>query len=81
VIGELGGTNRYLSPEQIETLGKTVDAAICTSADCGSCTSWLMRDLCSLERAGIPAVGYTAAIFAEDAHFSTKTFGLPEACR
>jgi hypothetical protein len=38
-----------------------------------------MRDLCALERAGIPAVGYTAAIFAEDAHFSTKTFGLPEA--
>jgi hypothetical protein len=28
VIGELGGTNRYLSPEQIETLGNTVDAAI-----------------------------------------------------
>jgi hypothetical protein len=53
--------------------------AICTSADCGSCTSWLMRDLCELERAGIPAVGFTAAIFTEDAHFSTKTFGVPEA--
>src|SRR5262245_61298519 len=42
VIGELGGTNRYLSPEQIATLSSSVDAAICTSADCGSCTSWLM---------------------------------------
>ena len=79
VIGELGGTNRYLSPEQIKMLGDSVDAAICTSADCGSCTSWLMRDLCELERAGIPAAGYTAAIFTEDAHFSTRTFGLPEA--
>jgi hypothetical protein len=79
VIGELGGTNRYLSADQIKMLGDTVDAAVCTSADCGSCTSWLMRDLCELERAGVPAVGYTAAIFTEDAHFSTKTFGLPEA--
>ena len=39
-----------------------------------------MRDLCELERRGVPAVGYTAAIFDEDAHFSTKTFGVPEAC-
>jgi hypothetical protein len=79
VIGELGGTNRYLSPDQIRMLGATADAAVCTSADCGSCTSWLMRDLVELERAGVPAAGYTAAIFTEDAHFSTRTFGLPEA--
>jgi hypothetical protein len=39
-----------------------------------------MRDLCELERRGVPAVGYTASIFYEDAHFSTKTFGVPEAC-
>jgi hypothetical protein len=79
ITGELGGTNRYLSPEQLETLAQTVDAAICTSADCGSCTSWLMRDLCELERRGVPAIGYTAAIFDEDSRFSTKTFGVPEA--
>ena len=59
---------------------REVDVAVCTSADCGSCTSWLMRDLCELERRGIPAVGYTAAIFDEDARFSLKTFGVPEAC-
>jgi hypothetical protein len=79
VIGEMGGTNRYLSADQLKTLSETVDVAVGTSADCGSCTSWLMRDLCELERVGIPAVGFTAAIFTEDAHFSTKTFGLPEA--
>jgi hypothetical protein len=39
-----------------------------------------MRDLCELERRGIPAIGYTAAIFDDDARFSTKTFGVPEAC-
>jgi hypothetical protein len=80
LTGELGGTNRYLSSDQLDLLEKEVDVAVCTSADCGSCTSWLMRDLCELERRGIPAVGYTAAIFDEDARFSLKTFGVPEAC-
>jgi hypothetical protein len=80
VIGELGGTNRYLSEDQLTMLAERSDVVVGTSADCGSCTSWLMRDLCELERRGIPAVGYTAAIFDEDAHFSTKTFGVPEAC-
>ena len=79
MTGELGGTNRYLSPEQLKRLQTDADAAVCTSADCGSCTSWLMRDLCELERHGVPAVGLTAAIFDEDARFSTQTFGVPEA--
>jgi len=79
VTGALGGTNRYLSPEQLTYLAANADAAVCTSADCGSCTSWLMRDLCELERHGVPAVGLTAAIFDEDARFSTQTFGVPEA--
>jgi hypothetical protein len=80
VVGELGGTNRYLSAGQLEMLAAEADAAVCSTADCGSCCSWLMRDLCELERRGVPAVGYTAAIFYEDAHFSTETFGVPEAC-
>jgi hypothetical protein len=80
IIGELGGTNRYLSEDQLTMLAERAAAVVGTSADCGSCTSWLMRDLCELERRGVPAVGYTAAIFDEDAHFSLKTFGVPEAC-
>jgi hypothetical protein len=80
VVGELGGTNRYLSAGQLEMLARDADAAVCSTADCGSCCSWLMRDLCELERRGVPAIGYTAAIFYEDAHFSTETFGVPEAC-
>jgi hypothetical protein len=80
VIGEMGGTNRYLSPDQLEMLARDVNAVVATTADCGSCCSWLMRDLCELERRGVPAVGFTASIFAEDALFSTKTFGVPEAC-
>jgi hypothetical protein len=79
VVGEKGGTNRYLSENQLKTLAETVDAAVCTTADCGSCTSWLVRDLCELERRGVPAIGFTAAIFDDDAHFSAKVFGVPEA--
>jgi hypothetical protein len=80
VIGELGGTNRYLSPDQLRMLAESADAVVATPADCGSCCSWLMRDLCELERRGVPAVGYTAEIFDEDARFSIETFGVPDAC-
>jgi hypothetical protein len=81
VLGEKGGINRYLSPPQIEALAAECDAVVATTADCGSCTSWLMRDMCELERRGTPAVGFTAKIFEEDAHFSAKTFGVPEVCQ
>jgi hypothetical protein len=80
VVGENGGITRYLSAHQVKQLQQDVDVVIATTADCGSCTSWLIRDMCTLERAGIPTVGYTAAIFDEDAHFSCKVFGVPEAC-
>ena len=80
VIGELGGTNRYLSEGQVTMLAERADAVVASTADCGSCCSWLMRDLCELERHGVPAVGYTAAIFEEDARFSIETFGVPDAC-
>ena len=33
VFGELGGTNRYLSPGQLAMLEKSADVAVCTSAD------------------------------------------------
>jgi hypothetical protein len=80
LTGALGGTTRYLSDEQLDLIEAQADVLIGTSADCGSCTSWLIRDLCEVERRGVPAVGYTAAIFDEDARFSAKTFGVPEAC-
>ncbi|MEV0595521.1 UGSC family (seleno)protein [Nonomuraea cavernae] len=80
LTGALGGTTRYLSEEQLALIEDRVDVMVATTADCGSCCSWLMRDLCEVERRGVPAVGYTAAIFDEDARFSAKTFGVPEAC-
>ncbi|MGI5272325.1 UGSC family (seleno)protein [Nonomuraea sp. CA-218870] len=80
MTGALGGTTRYLSEEQLRFIEEKVDALVGTSADCGSCTSWLIRDLCEVERRGVPAIGYTAEVFDEDARFSAKTFGVPEAC-
>ncbi|WP_157216633.1 UGSC family (seleno)protein [Flavisphingomonas formosensis] len=79
LTGEMGGVLRYMSPEQLDHVAAEADAAVCTTADCGSCTSWLMRDLCELEKRGVPAVGFTAVIFDEDSRFSCKTFGVPEA--
>src|SRR5262245_57676610 len=45
VFGEKGGLNRYLSPAQLDQMERECDVAIGTTADCGSCTSWLMRDM------------------------------------
>lgn len=80
LTGALGGTTRYLSADQLATIESEVDVMVATTADCGSCCSWLMRDLCEVERRGVPAVGYTAEVFDEDARFSLETFGVPEAC-
>jgi hypothetical protein len=80
LTGELGGTTRYLSQAQLARIESEVDVMVATTADCGSCCSWLMRDLCEVERRGVPAVGYTAEVFDEDARFSLETFGVPEAC-
>lgn len=79
MTGEGGGVLRHMSKEQIDQLQNTVDAVVGTTGDCGSCTSWLMHDLCELEKRGIPTAGYTAATFDEDARFSCKIFGVPEA--
>src|SRR5215471_17638267 len=59
-------------------MARECDAVLGTTADCGSCTSWLMRDMVELERRGVPTAAYTAQIFDDDAHWSAKTFGLPE---
>jgi len=33
VFGEMGGSNRYLSPEQLDMLEKRADVVVCTTAD------------------------------------------------
>jgi hypothetical protein len=75
--GAFGPQARHASPAQLEEMA-ACDAVVGTSADCGSCTSWLVRDMCEVERRGTPAVPIASPIFVEDSHWSAKIFGCPE---
>jgi hypothetical protein len=37
-----------------------------------------MRDMSELEKRGVPTVNYTSSQFVEDAHWSSRIFGIPE---
>jgi hypothetical protein len=53
-----------------------VEVVIGATADCGSCTSWLVHDLVEIERKGTPTVVLVAADFVEDARQTAFTLGL-----
>ena len=78
--GAMGGVLRRASDEQLDQMAAECDAVIGTSADCGSCTSWLIHDMCHVERRGTPALAWTAAQFEEDAHWSANIWGVPDLC-
>lgn len=75
--GSVGWVMRHATAEDVRRVAAECDAVIGTTADCGSCTSWLIRDLIEFEKAGVPTVGITAAHFVPDAHRSAENFGLP----
>src|SRR5215831_10430618 len=50
-------------PELIKETAAECDAVIGATADCGSCTSWLMHDLIQIEKLGVPTVALVAAEF------------------
>lgn len=75
--GEFGPQARHASPAQLDEMA-ACDAVVGTSADCGSCTSWLVRDMCEVERRGTPAIPIASPIFVEDSHWSAKVFGCPD---
>jgi len=77
-IGEMGGVLRRASDAQLDLMARECDAVIGTTADCGSCTSWLIHDMCHVERRGTPALAWTAEQFCEDAHWSANVWGVPE---
>lgn len=79
-IGVMGGVLRRANEAQFDLMAAECDAVIGTSADCGSCTSWLIHDMCHMERRGIPALAWTAAQFEEDAHWSANIWGVPDLC-
>lgn len=78
LMGSVGVTMRHLTQEDAERVADECDAVVGTTGDCGSCTSWLIRDMVLLEQLGTPTVAYVSKTFVEDAHHSAETFGLAE---
>jgi hypothetical protein len=74
--GSVGWVMRHATSEDVRRVGSECDAIVGTTADCGSCTSWLIRDLIEFEKVGVPAVGITASHFVADARRSADGFGL-----
>jgi hypothetical protein len=54
------------------------DAIVGATADCGSCTSWLVHDLIEIEKLGAPTVALVADEFLEDARQSARVFGIAD---
>ena len=77
-MDEAGGALRRASDKLLDEMARDCSVVIGASADCGSCTSWLIRDLCGVERRGTPAVAWTASEFEHDAHWSARIFGVPD---
>ena len=77
-LGEKGGLNRYASDEQRARIVRECNVVVGTTADCGSCTSWLMRDMAAIEREGVPTVAWVATGFMDDARWSSEVFGCAD---
>ena len=55
-LGDKGGLQRYASPPLQDKILAECDVLVGTTADCGSCTSWLMREMAAFEERGLPTV-------------------------
>lgn len=63
--------------EDLEHLEQQCDAVILAVADCGSCTSYLVRDMLLLEEAGVPTVLVATEVFVNLATAEALANGLP----
>jgi len=77
-LGDKGGLTRYASEPLKQRIFAECDVLVGTTADCGSCTSWLMREMAAFEERGLPTVSWVAVGFEEDARFSAEVFGCPD---
>jgi hypothetical protein len=77
-LGDKGGLTRYASEPLKQQVLAECDVLVGTTADCGSCTSWLMREMAAFEERGLPTVSWVAVGFEEDARFSAEVFGCPD---
>lgn len=70
--------NRDLTDEEVETLRSDCDIVLAAIGDCGSCTSYTVRDVVAMERIGIPAVAVVTAPFAPLAASYAKAIGMDD---
>lgn len=66
------------SPEDVDEIVRTADAAICAIGDCGSCSSRTMRDAIDLELAGIPSVAVIADALVGPVDYMRRVSGMPD---
>lgn len=74
--GSVGSSTRYMTPGDRDQIAAECDVVIGSTADCGSCTSWLINDMVQLEKAGIPTVAFTSSHFERDARTTGDIVGL-----
>ncbi|MGH3756685.1 UGSC family (seleno)protein [Actinophytocola sp.] len=66
-----------ISADDLRHFEQKCDAVILAVADCGSCTSWLVRDMLALEEVGIPTVLIASQVFVNLATAEALANGLP----
>ncbi|MFM0500420.1 UGSC family (seleno)protein [Paraburkholderia caffeinilytica] len=76
--GSVGWMMRHVTEADAARVGRECDVVIGTTADCGSCTSWLIHDMVEFEKKGVPTVAITAEEFVADARRSALTFGIAD---
>lgn len=54
------------------------DAAVIAVGDCGSCSSWAIRDGVDLEKLGIPTIVFVSAPFGTMSRMWATRLGVPE---
>ncbi|HMR34229.1 MAG TPA: hypothetical protein PKA33_15620 [Amaricoccus sp.] len=74
--GSVGSSTRYMTPGDRAQIKAECDVVIGSTADCGSCTSWLINDMVQLEKLGIPTVAFTSSHFEKDARTTGDIVGL-----
>ncbi|HTX64016.1 MAG TPA: hypothetical protein VMD28_10270 [Acidimicrobiales bacterium] len=68
--------NRDLTDDQRADLVAHADAALVAIGDCGSCTSYTIRDLVALEELGVPTVALVTEPFVGLAQSLTPSLGF-----
>lgn len=74
--GSVGSSTRYMTPGDRAQITAECDVVIGSTADCGSCTSWLINDMVQLEKLGIPTIAFTSRHFERDARTTGDITGL-----